>query len=184
MKKKLFNIVATLALVFITAFSFVACGSKSKIKITLDEFNDEFIAQVVIMGIPSGTSTSEDFDTNITRQSGVLYSTQNYYEGISTTDVAEFDQGKWDTCVEITLDKPKGDDGMTRADLMEAKLDVSNLKVAVNGQEIELIDSDSDYGKLLAQFYGYYPGTDRYYAIIENISADTQIKFVGNVQAV
>ena len=111
MKKKIFNIMATLALVLVTAISFAACGNSSKIKITLVEFDDEFISQVCISGIPNGTSTTEDFDTNITRQSGVLYSLMNYYQGITTTDVAEFNQGKWDACVEITLDKPMGDDG-------------------------------------------------------------------------
>jgi|GEM_PF-3845329 len=184
MKKKIFNIMATLALVLVTAISFAACGNSSKIKITLVEFDDEFISQVCISGIPNGTSTTEDFDTNITRQSGVLYSLMNYYQGITTTDVAEFNQGKWDACVEITLDKPMGDDGMTRADIADAELDVSNLKVAVNGQEIDLIDSNSTYGEVLAQVYGYTPGQWHYYAIIENISTNTQIQFTGNVQAI
>jgi len=169
MKKKIFNIFAMFALVLITSFSLVACGKSSKIKITLSEFDDEFISQVCISGIPNGTSSSEDFDTKIERQFGVLYSMNNYHQGITTTDIAEFAQGKWDVCIEIALD---------------TNGNVDDLKVEVNGQEFELIDSMSPYGETLAPFYGYTPGQWRYYAVIENISADTQIKFIGHVQAV
>lgn len=174
MKKKILGIVVTLTLVLTMALGLSACGDGKKISLSIAEFNDDGVLQICINGIPSGTSTAEDYDsdTPITRQkTGSLY----WYnpEGDPQYVESKWDKGKWEALVEIWI----GSNGR------DVEFEIGDLKVEFGGQEIELVRSDTLEGQIYAAFFGFIPSSDRYYAHIDEISSDTQIKLVGHTQA-
>lgn len=155
-------------MVLMVGLCLTACGKESKLKLTITQFADNGVAQICVNGIPNGTSTAEDFDTAITRQTGLLYSTYGSSTSAPYYETAEYNQGKWDVCVELNL---------------KAGYNIGTLKIAVGNEVKEFSISTSAENRAMALMYGFSPSEDRYYAFFENISSDTQFKLIGQAEA-
>lgn len=163
MKKKLFPLILALVCAIACAFGLAACGGSNKIKLSTAKFTDNGIDQINIAGIPNGTSTSEDYDGVITRQSGCIY----YHDG-GDDYVAEWDKGKWDACVEVRINN---------------YYTVNTLKIEIGGKEYDLTVPDAFDKVILKNFYGFEAFDGSYYAYLEEpISSDTVIKLKGSTE--
>lgn len=181
MKKKILNVVASLVLVLITAVTFAACGQSSKMKISLQKFNDDMIFQVVATGIPSGTK-AEDIKADTALNHATLYYLLNCEQ--PTYQTYDWEQDKYDVCLEVSLDKPEKFEGMSQEDIINATMSIGDLKVEVNGQSYDFVASDSAEGQAIAAVYNFTPSDHTWYALIENVASSVEFKFTGHAKLV